>query len=125
MKLRYPTVEGVKILQQLLIDRFGGEYALRDAGALESALMRPQTGYYGDIVEESAALMESLVNNHPFIDGNKRTAFFTIDAFLRANGYYIECDNDAAYAFFVGLFETGAFNFGNLEKWIREKIKPL
>jgi death-on-curing protein len=57
-----------------LIERFGGSHGLRDQGALESALARPQTGYYLDLIEEAAALWESLSQNHPFIDGNKRIA---------------------------------------------------
>ena len=87
--------------------------------------MRPQSGYYQDIIEESAALMESLAMNHPFVDGNKRIAFFATDTFLRMNGYYIECDNDAAYAYFIKLFESNAFRFDNLVEWIRENVKTL
>ena len=64
-----------------LIEEFGGSHGLRDIGVLESALMRPQIGYYQVIIEEAAALMGSLVMNHPFIDGNKRIAFFATDAF--------------------------------------------
>jgi death-on-curing protein len=66
-------------------------------GALEAALLRPQLGYYEGLIEEAAALMESLANNHPFIDGNKRVAFFVTDTFLRMNGQYIDCDNSKAY----------------------------
>lgn len=125
MSIRYPTTDGVKILHQLLIDEFGGEYGLRDAGALESALMRPQIGYYQDIIEEAAALMESLVNNHPFIDGNKRVAFFTADVFLRANGFYIECDSDEVYTFFMKLFEANQFRSDELDLWLRSKVQSL
>ena len=87
------TVDELLAMHQKLITTFGGSPGLRDKGALESALMRPQTGYYQDITEESSALMESLAMNHPFVDGNKRMAFFATDAFLRFNGYYIDCDN--------------------------------
>ena len=62
--------------------KFGGAPGIRDDGALESALMRPQIGYYDSLIEESAALLESLAMNHPFVDGNKRTALGTTDAFL-------------------------------------------
>lgn len=54
---------------------------MRDPGALEAALFRPQTGYYDDIVVEAAALLESLAINHPFVDGNKRIAFAAADVF--------------------------------------------
>ena len=62
-------------MHQKLIKEFGGSPGLRDKGALESALMRPQIGYYQDIIEESAAFMESLAMNHPFVDGNKPYGF--------------------------------------------------
>ena len=73
-------------MHRALIRLFGGATGLRDAGALASALMRPQIGYYESLVDEAAALMESLAMNHPFIDGNKRVAFFVTDDFLRLNG---------------------------------------
>lgn len=106
-----------------LIEAFGGAPELRDPGALEAALMRPQLGYYRDLLEEAAALMESLANNHPFLDGNKRVAFFVTDTFLRMNGHRIECDGEAAYAFFMRLFEAGTFRFDRLEPWLREHVR--
>jgi len=119
------TIDELSAMHQKLIDEFGGSLGLRDKGALESALMRPQIGYYQDIIEESAAFMESLAMNHPFVDGNKRIAFFATDTFLRLNGYYIDCDNDEAHAYFIKLFEMNAFRFGNLVEWLREKVEPL
>ena len=59
----------------------GGAPGVRDDGALASAIMRPQLGYYDTLIEEAAALMESLANNHPFVDGNKRVAFGTTGVF--------------------------------------------
>ena len=70
----YPTVDEVIAAHARLIALFGGTLGLRDRGALEGALARPQTGYYRDIIEEAAALWESLSQNHPFVDGNKRVA---------------------------------------------------
>ena len=119
------TFDELITIHHRLIKEFGGSHGLIDGGALESAVMRPQTGYYQDIIEEAAALMESLAMNHPFVDGNKRVAFFATDAFLRLNGYYIECDNDEAYNYFITLFETDTFRFDNLLNWLRDKAKPL
>ena len=119
------TFDELIAIHHRLIEEFGGSHGLIDGGALESAVMRPQTGYYQDIIEEAAALMESLAMNHPFVDGNKRVAFFATDAFLRLNGYYIECDNDEAYNYFITLFETDTFRFDNLLNWLRDKAKPL
>ena len=101
-----------------LIEIFGGSLGIRDQGALASAIMRPQLGYYDSLNGEAAALMESLANNHPFVDGNKRVAFFVTDAFLRLNGYFIDCDSREAYAFFMGLFEANSFRFAALNSWL-------
>ena len=90
----FPTVEEVVAIHADQIAQFGGAMGLRDMGALESALLRPQMGYYDGPIEEAAALMESLAMNHPFVDGNKRVAFFTTDAFLRMNGTFIDCDSE-------------------------------
>ena len=75
--------------------------------------------------EEAAAMLESLAMNHPFIDGNKRTALAVTDAFLRKNGRFIDCDNDDAYRFFMQLFETNSFRFAELHEWLEEHAKPL
>lgn len=120
----FPTTEEVIAIHDILIDLFGGAHGLRDRGLLESAVMRPQVGYYRNIIEEAAALIESLAINHPFVDGNKRTAFFTADVFLKANGHYIDCQIDEAYEFFIFLFEADAFRFSNLHEWLEETVKP-
>ena len=119
------TLEELLVMHQHLIDEFGGSHGLRDQNALEAAAMRPQTGYYKDIFEEAAALMESLAMNHPFIDGNKRMAFFAADTFLRMNGYYIDCDDQEAYNYFMSLFESSSFEFEKLSVWIRQNSKLL
>jgi death on curing protein len=59
----------------MLIEEHGSAHGLRDAGALEAELFRPQSGHYDDLIEEAPALFESLAINHPFLDGNKRMAF--------------------------------------------------
>ena len=108
-----------------LVAEFGGIPGIRDEAALVSALMRPQLGYYDSLVQEAAALMESLANNHPFVDGNKRVAFFVTDTFLRMNGRFIDCESEAAYEYFMQLFETGSFRFAALESWLNEHVKAL
>src|SRR5579863_3449619 len=91
------------------IDRYGGAAGVRDPGLLEAALYRPQTGYYADLIEEAAALWESLAQNHPFIDGNKRTAFAATYTFLAINGLRITAEATVAYRFIIGLHENGIF----------------
>ncbi len=125
MTHEFLSLEEVIAIHDLLIEETGGAPGLRDAGALASAVIRPQMGYYNNLIEEATALMESLSQNHPFIDGNKRTAFAATDAFLRLNGYYLDCDNEAAYAFFIGLYETNSFRFANLVPWLTEHVKSL
>ena len=121
----FPSPEEVIALHDVLIDELGGSGGLRDMGALESAVLRPQMGYYDGIIEEAAAMMESLAMNHPFVDGNKRVAFFVTDAFLRDNGRFIDCDNLAAYAFFMEMFDTNSFRFAELAAWLSDHVQPL
>ena len=119
------TVEEVIEIHDDLLARFGGRYGISKPNELESAVMRPQIGYYGGLVEEAAAFMESFANNHPFADGNKRVAFFATAAFLRANGYFIDCDSIEAYNHFMYLFETNSFRFAELVDWLTEHVHPL
>lgn len=104
------------------IERYGGSGGVRDLGLLEAALFRPQTGYYADLIEEAAALWESLAQNHPFIDGNKRVAFACTYTFLAINGARITADAGAAYEFIDGLYQAGDFSFGNLVAWLRTNV---
>lgn len=112
-------------MQYRLIEMFGGAHGVRDKAAVEAAVFRPQTGYYNSIEEEAAALMESLANNHGFLDGNKRIAFAGADVFLRRNGFYIEVEGLDGHAFIVGSMERHEFRFTQILNWIRQHIKPL
>jgi death-on-curing protein len=114
------TVADVLGMHAFLMQRYGGTPGLRDAGTLEAALFRPQTGYYEDIVAEAAALMESLAINHPFVDGNKRIAFAASDVFLRINGWRLERSPMRIHTEMIGMFETGTFDLAHLEPWLRE-----
>lgn len=119
----YLTVADVLAMHEDQIDRYGGSHGVRDMGALESALFRPQTGYYADLIEEAAALWESLTQNRPFIDGNKRVAFAGTYVFLAANGLTIEADSLDAYDFIDGLHERQAFSFEHLVVWLRKHAR--
>ena len=72
-----------------------------------------------------AALFESLIMNHPFVDGNKRIAFFSADVFLRLNGFKLDVSADQAHPFLIGLLEGGECNYDNLLPWIRDSIVQL
>jgi len=93
----YLTSTDILALHQTLLQHYGGAPGLRDMGAVEAAAFRPQCGYYQDIIEEAAALLESLLINHPFIDGNKRVAFAACDVFLRINGWRIRAEPEWLY----------------------------
>ena len=115
----YLTVADVLGMHTVLMQRYGGALGLRDAGALEAALFRPQTGYYDDIVAEAAALMESLAINHPFVDGNKRIAFAAADVFLRINGWRLSRPAASIYDDMMHMFNTHTFDIAHLEPWLR------
>jgi death on curing protein len=119
------TVDEVLTIHERLVETFGGTPGLRDPGLLESALYRPRTGYYGDLAEMAAALFESLLMNHPFVDGNKRVAFFATDVFLRMNGSKLAVRPDAAHRLLIGLLEARECDFDRLLPWIRRSIRPL
>lgn len=115
----YVRTADALFFHQQLIQRYDGASGVRDLGALESALHRPQTGYYDTLVDEAAALLESLVQNHPFVDGNKRVAFAVVDVFLRINGYTISADSKSIYDHIVGLLESQSFNMEHLVPWLQ------
>lgn len=116
----YVTTADALFFHQQLIERYGGAPGIRDVGALESALHRPQTGYYDTLIHQAAALLESLVQSHPFIDGNKRTAFAVVDVFLRINGRTITADSAEIYARFIKLMDQGKFDMEHLVPWLEE-----
>ena len=120
----YPTVAEVIETQRLLINEFGGLHGIRDRGLLESAVFRPRSGYYTGLIEEASALMESLANNHPFIDGNKRLSFVMTDAMLRANGYFLDVGPSEAYKFITEAMGRQEFRFPTIRDWITSIIKP-
>jgi death-on-curing protein len=117
------TVAEVYRMQHLLIEMFGGLHGVRDKGAVEAAVFRPQTGYYNSLEEEAAALMESLGNNQGFLDGNKRIAFTATDVFLRRNGFCLDVSADEGYDFIYGSMERSEFRFPRIVDWIREHLR--
>jgi death-on-curing protein len=118
----YLTVAEVIAIHHHQIEEYGGAHGLRDQGALEAAVFRPQTGYYNDISEEAAALLESLVNNHAFLDGNKRVGFAMMHTFLLVNGFELDVSSKTAYGFMIKAMEEGKFLFGLIHAWIAARI---
>lgn len=125
MTTRYLNKEQIIAIHTELIEQFGGLQGIRDGSLLESAVGRYQSGYYGDVIEEAAALMESLGINHPFGDGNKRIAVTAPFVFLMANDFSVSLDEDEAFDFIIRALEQGEFNKDRLENWIRDNAKPM
>ena len=120
--MEYLSLEDALYLHREQLRLFGGAQGIRDHGLIESALLRPQTGYYANLIEEAAALWESLAMNHGFIDGNKRVALSCMDIFLGLNGARLEADQDEVVAFIYRHLEAGTFRKPVLEEWLRRHV---
>ena len=119
----YLTTVEVLAIHKDQIERYGGAHGLRDPGLLEAALYRPQTGYYADLIEEAAALWESLSQNHPFLDGNKRVGFASAYTFLAINGLRLTATAEATIDFLMSLYDANDFRFEKIVLWLRENVK--
>jgi death-on-curing protein len=109
-------------LHKTLIDQFGGSNGVRDFSALESALSRPFQRFDGkdlylSIHEKAAALVESVLVNHPFIDGNKRTGYGLLRIFLALHGFEISASTDNKYEFIIDI-ASGALKFEGIVTWL-------
>jgi len=121
----YLTIDEVLHIHRELIRVFGGAPGVRDMGLIESALLRPQTGYYSDLIEEAAALWESLAMNHGFVDGNRRVAYACLDLFLGLNGVEVAATNDELEHFIYSNLEAGTFRKDVLEDWLGRDTAPV
>lgn len=121
MRIYITAAEAIEI-HRAMIDAHGGSHGIRDIGALESALFRPQSGYYEDIIAEACALLESLAVNHPFVDGNKRVAYAAMEIFLSINGWRVNATQQQIYRQLMRLFDSGRFELAELDKWFRPRI---
>ena len=123
MSFDYIRVDDILAIHADQIERYGGGEGIRDPGLLEAALFRPQTGYYPTLIDEASALWESLSQNHPFVDGNKRTAFAATYVFLAINGLEITATDDHAQDFVLELYGTSRVTFENLRAWLSDNTK--
>lgn len=121
----YPTLAETLELHIQLINRFGGMSGVRDMGLLESALMRPQTGHYNSLSLEAAALMQSLTQNHAFVDGNKRVAFATTAIFLRMNGYRLKVSPDNGESFLIERVIKLKVDIAEIADWLEKHMKSV
>ena len=123
MHTRYLDHKQVVELHHRQIDKFGGTTGIRDAGLIEAALLRPQTGYYQDLIEEAAALWESMTLNGGFVDGNKRVGFACLYAFLGLNGLRIAANSTETLQFIMDQLDAGSFTKDILDAWLRQNTK--
>ncbi len=123
MKIDYLLMADVLAIHVDQIETYGGSEGMRDAGQLESALFRPQSGYYPDVISQAAALWESLSQNHPFVDGNKRTAFASMYTFLAINNVEVQANEEEAWQFLNPLYQTNALSFEVLKEWLRQNTE--
>lgn len=112
------SFQDVEAIHHLLIDNFGGGHGIRDKGALEAALNRPfqtfdQVDLYPTSVDKAAAIFESTIINHPFIDGNKRTAYVLMRLILLEGNMDIQAAEDAKYDFVISAAK-GSLSFDDI-----------
>lgn len=123
--MRYLTAADTAAIHQRILEETGGAAGVRDVHLLESAVGRPQAAFggndmYGSVYAKAAALMESLIRNHAFVDGNKRTAFVAATTFLALNGIHSNFPNvDEAETFICGI-ATGEQTLDTIAAWLKE-----
>ncbi len=121
----FPTLQETLELHEQLILRFGGSAGVRDMGLLESALVRPQTGYYDTLSLQAAALLQSLCQNHCFVDGNKRVAFACTAIFLRMNGYRLSVKSDEGESFLIEQIIQEKIAIEDIASWLESGMKRV
>ncbi|MDR0484212.1 MAG: type II toxin-antitoxin system death-on-curing family toxin [Alphaproteobacteria bacterium] len=122
MVIKYLNASDILDIHHEQITEFGGSFGLRDEFLLLSAVSRPQSGYYSTIVEQACALWESLSQNHPFIDGNKRTALDATLTFLAINGYELNITDKDLTKFLLELYEKNNFCFKEIYKFLEMNL---
>ena len=126
MKYLYP--KQILYLHRAILEQSGGSAGLRDEGLLESAVYRPQASFggqdlYPDLFTKAAALGHSLVNNHPFVDGNKRVGFEAMRLMLRLNGYDIHAAVDEKLHFALAIAKSEHTEQA-IAEWLKQHSRP-
>jgi death-on-curing protein len=127
--IEYLSIAQLLRIHELQIERFGGASAIRDRGALESAVARPQMTFggedlYSDLADKAASLMHSLIQNHPFLDGNKRTGAMALELFLLANGHELDASDDELEETTLAV-ARGELAAEAIAIWIRQRLRAL
>lgn len=125
--VKHLSSQQVLAIHYRMVKRFGGSQGLRDISLLESAVGRPQASFegidlYPSIFEKGAALMHSILKNHPFVDGNKRTAYASTGIFLELNGYALANMHKESLQFCLRV-ENGSVELEEIAAWLRNNSK--
>ena len=125
--MKYLSVEQILFIHFRVIEETGGSHGVRNMAALLSAAARPRATFdqrelYPDIVDKAAALLESLIGNHPFVDGNKRTGVTAAGVFLRQNGYHLAASNPDLVELAMGIAQS-RYGLDDIKTWLRERIR--
>jgi death-on-curing protein len=120
-------INEVEKIHDILIEKFGGGKGIRDKGLLESAINRPFQTFdspdlYPDPVDKAAAIFESIITNHPFVDGNKRTAYVLMRLILKSNNLDIRSGQNEKYDFVIRS-ASGQVSFDQIRAWIKGNLK--
>lgn len=121
----FPSLTEIIELHTQLLLRFGGKPGVRDLGLLDSALWRPQTGYYETLSLQAAALLQSLALNHPFLDGNKRVAFAATAIFLRMNGFRLKVSADEGERFMLDDVIQSKLPLEAIATWLEKHAQSV
>ena len=129
MEIRYLSPAEVLLIHDHAIREFGGSFGLISLERLEAAIGAPRQTMFGEelypnLLSKAAILFYLLVKNHPFVDGNKRTAALALIEFLERNGYTLDATNDELYQFTVDV-ASSALGKEEAEEWIRDKAIRL
>lgn len=121
------SIRQILRIHELLLEQFGGAAGVRDRGALEAAVARPQMTFdgedlYRDLADKAAALMHSLVQNHPFVDGNKRVGAMAFELFVTSNGHDLHASDDELEALTLSL-ARGELAAEAIAIWIRQRLR--
>ena len=122
------SVQQVLVIHSIAIKKFGGSEGVRDMKGLQSELARPFQTFDGNdlyptIFEKAAAIGESIIINHPFLDGNKRTGYLLMEAMLRNVDLKIVANDEALYTFVINI-STNAISFKEMVEWLKTNTKP-
>jgi len=122
--MKYLTVKDILLLHYLAIENAGGSHGIRDLSLIESAVNRPRASFTGQdlyptIFEKAAALCRSLIKNHPFVDGNKRTALYATMTFLELNGYKFIAEQEELVKFGVRI-DNENLSLAEIAAWFKK-----